>query len=132
MMRGRCECGSVQYQAEGPIHNFSHCHCGQCRRVHGAAFASFVCVPREGFTYLSGQADLKSYASSRHQNRIFCGVCGSSLLVEVANEPGCLYVALGTAEEVPELPDAFHIFVGSKASWHRIHDESPQFDRYPD
>ncbi|MEE3328202.1 MAG: GFA family protein [Myxococcota bacterium] len=130
-MRGRCECGRVQYQAEGEIKYFSHCHCGQCRRIHGAAFASFVSVPREGFTYLSGESDLKTYASSSHQDRVFCGVCGSSLLVEAAHEPDWIYLALGTVEDVPDLPDGFHIFVGSKASWHRFHDDAPQYDTYP-
>ena len=131
-MRGRCECGRVQYRSEGKVQYFSHCHCSQCRRVHGAAFATFVSVPREGFTYLSGESELRTYASSDHQNRLFCGVCGSSLLVEAAREPDLIHLALGTVEEVPELPDAFHIFVGSKAEWHCFHDDAPQYDTYPD
>jgi hypothetical protein len=37
-------------------------------------------------------------------------------------------VALGLVEgELPALPEA-HIFVGSGASWTRIHDHLPQFD----
>ena len=88
-------------------------------------------MPREGFTYLSGESDLRRYASSDHQDRIFCGICGSSLLVEAADEPNRIYLALGTVEEVPDLPNPFHIFVGSKASWHRFHDDDPQYDTYP-
>ena len=131
-MTGRCECGRVRYRSEGEIKYFSHCHCGQCRRLHGAAFASFISVPRKGFTYLSGESDLRTYASSDHQDRIFCGVCGSNLLVEAVDAPDWVYLALGSVDEVPELPPPFHIFVGSKASWHRFHDDGPQHDAYPE
>ena len=36
MITGRCECGRVKYQVNGEINDFSHCHCSQCRRLHGA------------------------------------------------------------------------------------------------
>ncbi len=97
MIKGRCECGSVQYEVDGGINDFSHCHCSQCRRLHGAAFASFGGVVRNEFSYLSGEPDLTRYASSDDHIRVFCRICGSNILVELDLEPEALYLAMGHA-----------------------------------
>jgi len=121
----------VQYQAEGEIDDFSHCHCSQCRRLHGAAFASFGGVKRKDFRYVSGESELKSYASSESHARVFCGHCGSNILVELSTEPDALYVAMGTVNGDPQLPPGYHIYVGSKAPWHTINDDLPAYDEEP-
>ena len=131
MITGRCECGSVQYQVDGEINDFSHCHCSQCRRLHGAAFASFGGVMRSEFSYLSGQQDLASYASSESHARVFCKNCGSNILVELESEPDALYVAMGSMEGNPACPPGYHIYVGSKAPWHEITDELPRYETEP-
>lgn len=131
MITGRCECGSVQYQVDGEINDFSHCHCSQCRRLHGAAFASYGGVVRSEFSYLSGQPDLTSYASSDDHTRVFCRICGSNILVELDDEPESVYLAMGTVNGDPKCPPGYHIFVGSKASWFEIHDDLPRHDVWP-
>ena len=132
MITGRCECGSVKYQVDGEINDFSHCHCSQCRRLHGAAFASFGGVARGDFSYLSGQADLATYESSDSHARVFCRICGSNILVDLESEPESLYLAMGTVDGDPKCPPGYHIFVGSKASWHPFGDQSPRYDTLPE
>ena len=129
MITGRCECKKIQYQVDGEIKDFSHCHCSQCRRLHGAAFASFAAVARDDFSYLTGESDLSSYASSESLTRIFCGNCGSNILVA---EPDTLYLAMGTIDGHPQCPPGYHIYVGSKAPWHQINDQLPQYDTEPE
>jgi hypothetical protein len=41
-------------------------------------------------------------------------------------------LALGTLNEDPGQKPEFHIFVGSKAPWHDITDNLPQFDEWPE
>ncbi len=132
MITGRCECGSVKYRVDGDIEDFSHCHCSQCRRLHGAAFASFAGVARSEFSYLSGESDLATYASSPSHARVFCRVCGSNILVDLDAEPDALYLAMGTVDGDPNCPPGYHIFVASKAPWHTILDQSPQYDTQPE
>ncbi len=132
MITGRCECGGVQYQFDGEINDFSHCHCSQCRRLHGAAFASFGGVARSDFSYLSGQSDLATYASSDSHARVFCLICGSNILVVLESEPESLYLAMGTVDGDPKCPPGYHIFVGSKAPWHTFGDQSPRYDTLPE
>ena len=72
MITGRCECGRIRYEAGGDIEDFSHCHCSQCRRLHGAAYATFATVSRDKFRYVSGEtAVLKVYASSAANDQNF-------------------------------------------------------------
>jgi hypothetical protein len=128
MVQGHCECKRVSYQADCEITDLSHCHCSQCRRLHGAAFATFAGVDAGKFRILSGEEDLKTYASSHDHDRVFCGNCGSNILVRVDGYSDFLYLCLGGVDGNPSLPEAYHIFVGSKAPWHEITDGAVQYD----
>lgn len=132
MITGHCECGRIKYSAQGPVEDFSHCHCSQCRRLSGAAYASFAGVAKSGFSYLSGESDVQRYASSASHRRFFCGHCGSNIGVDLDDEPDSIYLAMGSLDGTLELPKGYHIYVDSKASWHAIGDDLPQFSGEPD
>jgi len=131
MVNGHCECGRVKFEADGEIEDYSHCHCSQCRRMHGAAFATFAGVARSGFRFVSGESDLTTYASSKTLERFFCSVCGSNILVALVEEPEAIYLSMGAIDGDPARPEGYHIYVGSKAPWHEITDDLKQFDTEP-
>jgi hypothetical protein len=131
MITGHCECGRVRFEVAGEIRDFSHCHCSQCRRLHGAAFATFAGVARDAFHYVSGESDLSVYASSKNTERVFCSVCGSNILVDPAGKTDIVYLSMSAIEGSPAVPDGYHIYVGSKAAWHDINDDLPQYDTEP-
>jgi len=131
MISGHCECGRVRYEVDGEIEDFSHCHCAQCRRLHGAAYATFAGVPRDKFRYVSGESDISVYASSESNDRIFCATCGSNILVDAKEEPEALYLSMSTVDGNPPRPMGYHAYVGSKATWHEITDDLEQFDTDP-
>ena len=79
MITGRCECGKVQYEVKGELKDYCHCHCSICRRIHGAAFATWGGISRDKFTYLSGENNLKIYSYSERSDSIFCDNCGYTL-----------------------------------------------------
>ena len=131
MIRGHCECRRVSYEVDGEIKDFSHCHCSQCRRLHGAAFATFAGVSRDQFRYISGENATSVYASSDSHGRVFCAECGSNILVALDQEPDVLYLSMSAIEGDPPRPQGYHIYVGSKAPWHEITDDLEQFDTEP-
>ena len=61
LYRGSCLCATVSYELFVPPKAVSHCHCSQCRKGHGAAFATYGSVPRSELRILNGAADLKLY-----------------------------------------------------------------------
>ena len=130
-LEGHCECKEVSFEIQQEIKYFSHCHCSQCRRSHGAAFASYIRAERSCFKYKSGEDSIKSYASSKNNKRIFCENCGSNVMFIDGRDPDGFYIAMGLINGEPDLPLAHHIFVGSKAPWHEINDDLRQHDGDP-
>jgi hypothetical protein len=131
MITGHCECGRVSFEIDSDINDFSHCHCSQCRRLHGAPFVTFAGISRDGFRFVSGESDVKIYASSEKNDRYFCGVCGSQIYVDAKEEPEALYVCMGTVDGNPPRPPAYHAYAASKAEWYDIGDDLPQYDTDP-
>ncbi len=128
MIKGHCECGQVRYEVDGDILDFGHCHCSQCRRLHGAAFATFAAVTRDKFRYVFGETNTSLFASSEFNDRIFCRKCGSNILVDAKQEPEYLYISMSTVEGNPVVPEGYHAYVGSKAPWYEITDGLRQYD----
>ena len=56
MIHGSCLCGKVRFELDGAPQFINHCHCSMCRKVHGAAFGSFLHADGRGFRWLSGQS----------------------------------------------------------------------------
>ena len=64
--------------------------------------------------------------------RFFCNVCGSKLFLEVLGDPDQIYVAMGLFDTKPQnLPEPYHIYVGSKAFWHTITGTQVQYETAP-
>ena len=87
MIRGRCECAAIQYEAGGEPTDFSHCHCSQCRRLQGAPYVSFVGVDESQIDWKRGREELKVYASSTKNDRYFCPHCGAHIMVISTKSP---------------------------------------------
>ncbi len=132
MITGRCECAKVRYEVKAELTEFCHCHCSICRRIHGAAFATWGEVPRDKFKYLSGENQLRIYSYSDRSDSIFCSNCGSTVVVDFKTAVDKLYITMGTVDGDVKFPPGFHQFVGSKAPWFEICDDLPQHHGWPD
>ena len=75
--------------------DFSHCHCSQCRRLHGAAFASFAGVPRS--------ATCMSQYNSAQSAELAAIVLGVGAGVFVALGLGLVIADAGTSSERAQL-----------------------------
>lgn len=126
--QGSYLCGAIRYQLSAPLKAVSHCHCSQCRKGHGAAFASYASVRRDDLQLLQGGERLKSYASSESVARQFCGDCGSSLFWSRSqgDHADWISIALGTLDSPVTFDRQRHVEVASKAPWYVIEDHWPQ------
>jgi hypothetical protein len=131
MLKGSCLCGAIRYEVNGTVDSVSHCHCSQCRKAHGAAFATYGHVRYADFRLLGGADAIGRYQASRHATRTFCVRCGSNLQWCPADGTDYFALALGTLDDDPGARPARHIFVGSKAPWYAIEDGLAQFAGYP-
>ena len=131
MAKGRCLCGALNYELDGPFAAMMHCHCSMCRKQHGTAFATFVAAPIAGFRWISGEDRLVRYQASAHAPaRTFCSVCGSAGPATMPEHGIAVAPAASFDGELGIKPQS-HIFVGSMAPWDAITDTLPQHDAYP-
>ncbi len=130
MLTGSCLCGAVAYEIDGALRHISHCHCSRCRKFHGAAFGTYAPLKRARFRFVRGEDALRTYRSSDHGTRQFCGTCGSSLFWSYADRPDVVSIALGTLDGDPGGRPERHIYVGSKAPWVEISDGLPQHETW--
>ncbi len=122
--QGSCLCGAIRYELLSPPKALSHCHCSQCRKSHGAAFASYASVPRSVLRILTGAEALKSFASSEAVLRQFCSHCGASLFWSRSQGEfsDWISIALGTLDTAFTSHKQRHIQVASKAPWFELPD----------
>ena len=130
MTEGRCLCGALRYQIDGPFVDMLHCHCSMCRKHHGTPFATWAAAPIAGFRWLSDTSSLATYHSSERGHRDFCRICGS-VAPMVEENFGMVIAPAGNLESDPGIRPTKHMFVGSKAGWYEITDDLPQHAEYP-
>lgn len=130
MYEGGCQCGRVRFEIHGPIRNIIYCHCSQCRKAQGSAFATNGIVSVNDFRLISGQDYLKGYEATADQTKYFCHHCGSPIMSERKSIPAEVRVRLGTIDsDITERPQA-HIFTTSKANWETIEGDLPQYEEH--
>ena len=130
MAKGRCLCGALNYELDGPFSAMIHCHCSMCRKHYGTAFGTVVVAPMAGFRWVAGEDKLRRYQSSPDEARTFCSVCGSAGPTTMP-EHGIVMTPAATLVGDLGIKPQSHIFVGSKAPWDEITDDLPRFDAYP-
>jgi hypothetical protein len=128
LLQGKCFCGGVEYAVEDTFEYSACCHCSDCRRTTGSAFKPFAGIRREKLSVLRGADGLLVHGEP-DGNDTHCRACGS-LLFSVVRDGAYVHVAMGTLVDAPSIRPSKHIFVGSKASWHVIADDLPQYERH--
>lgn len=122
---GHCLCGAIRLRLEPAPTEVWFCHCGQCRKAQGTAFAASVPVPRAHFTLEAGQDKLRAYRASPAKARWFCADCGSPIYSEV-DGADVLRIRAGVLDPEVVLSPRAHIHVAARANWYAIRDELAQ------
>lgn len=128
MYKGGCDCGGVTFEIDGEVSGVTVCHCGQCRRISGYAWASVKVAP-EKLRFVK-DAKLVWRKSSDWAERGFCSGCGAALFYRMPDKPDRIAVAAGSLEQPTGLAVRRHIFVKDKADFTEIGGNADQIDRY--
>lgn len=131
MLKGHCLCGTVTWKADAEPTPLSHCHCGMCRKAHGAPFVTFTSCPKAALTWTSGEEAIREYTSSPGLLRRFCGLCGSALPGEIDSLDEAS-IPVGGMNPEPDLTGGPHIFTGSKLPWMAVPEDAEDHDTYPE
>jgi putative acetyltransferase len=129
MLSGRCLCGTVRYEIDGQLGPAIFCHCSQCRRASGTAFATNAPVRARYLRFVTGREAITEYASSPGKLRAFCSRCGSPVYSRLEADPETFRIRLGLLDGDPGRVPLAHFWASAKAPWHEIAEDS--LPRYP-
>jgi len=127
MLEGGCLCGGVRFRITGKLGPAGYCHCRQCQRASGSAFAANAPARTTYFQIISGGDLVSEYESSPGKFRAFCRRCGSPIYSRRDTEPDIRRIRLGALDSDPGRRPLAHVWVSSKAPWHAIEDSLPQY-----
>ncbi len=114
-IEGGCFCGSIRYNLENKDYSSSNCHCSMCRRISGAAFVSWMAVPKSNFEYSQGKP--KKLISSSHGTRYFCKECGTPVVCLLEEYPEYIYITICSLDKPQDFEPKGDIFVDDKLPW---------------
>lgn len=127
---GRCLCGDLAYAVTADLAPVVHCHCGFCRRVHGAAFTTVAFLPATALSRLPSSGEPSRFTTPAGNVRHFCRRCSTPVYNTRAGVDIACLVVSSLADELQPSP-WFHVNVESKAPWFEIGDDLPRFEAWP-
>ena len=127
---GGCACGRVRYALLSAPFDSGWCHCRTCQLNSGAPAMAFATVPVGDLLFTAGSDAVKTFRSSGFGHRLFCGECGTPLLMQVDHQPKTVDFSIATLDDPDAVPPGFHIFHASRIAWFETADTLPRHDRF--
>jgi hypothetical protein len=109
------------------------CHCRDCQRQSGSAYAAAVRVPAASFRVTRGEPKryTKTGDSGNAVTRAFCPECGCMLFLQVSARPDLVGIRVGTLDDPSWFRPEADIFVQSAQPWDHMNPELPKYAKYP-
>jgi len=131
-IEGGCLCGKVRYSAEADPAFVGVCHCKNCQKFSGTAFASVVALPKPALKF---QGELKTFTdrgdSGKAMLRRFCPECGSSVVDEAEAMPNIVMILTGTLDDASWIKPTMEIYLDSAQPWVSLGGERQRFPKMP-
>ena len=119
-LEGGCACRAVRYRLLSDPLIVHACHCTECQRLTGGAFAVNALIETDRVETLAGEprAVPVTGTSGKPQTIFRCPDCATALW---SHYPGAgtklAFVRVGTLDEPAGLPPDIHIFTSTKLPW---------------
>ena len=121
---GGCECGAVRYRMTDEPIFVNCCHCRQCQKITGSAFAINGMIEADRLQIAQGEDKLSDDGR--------CSVCNTFLWGNHRLFGDQIkFVRLGTLDEAEQIEPDAHFFTRSKHPWVTIPERIPAFDALP-
>jgi hypothetical protein len=116
-----CRCGQLQAVCEGEPVRVSVCHCLECKRRSGSAFAAQARFPVERVTF-TGTSTRWDYVgeSGDPAEFHFCPVCGAQIWYRSAGLPDLIAIPIGAFAEPAFPAPIYSVYEERKHAWVEI------------
>ncbi len=132
-MEGGCACGDVRYQITAKPMFVHCCHCLDCQRLSGSAFAINAMVEATNVELLQGKLETIKVPtpSGMGQLVVRCSNCKTAVWSHygLAKEKIC-FMRAGTLDNPDQIEPDIHIFTRSKLPWIKLPDDKPAVEAF--
>jgi hypothetical protein len=128
---GGCACGAVRYVVNADPVMMLNCHCRDCQRATGSAYAPVVVVPRGAFE-MTGKLSYFTLTgeSGGTVERGFCPACGSRIAGNLGRYPQIVGLLAGSLDDPSIHKPTMDIFTASAHPWDHMAPDSPKFPKH--
>ena len=118
-LTGGCLCGAIRYQLSDYPMLLYACHCTNCQRQSGGAFAMNMPVAAAAFTIVRGEPKGWRRLSPSGAETVswFCGDCAGRIHGTRRVRPETVTLRAGTLDDTSWLVPAAHMYVRSAQPW---------------
>ena len=116
-LTGSCLCGEVTYVVEERFEAFYFCHCAQCQKVTGSAFASNILTSPDNISWLTGFNNVMHYQDpNRAFSKAFCKKCGAGV-PHINKSKTNLVIPAGSLIDSPLSSPSANLFKSESPEW---------------
>lgn len=132
-LSGGCACGAVRYECSAEPRVAFNCHCRDCQRASGSAFASVLIVPKEAFKVLKGTPKFHRVTgdSGNPVERGFCPECGSPVFIHEPESPVFVEIQAASLDDPSWVRPVMDIYTGRAQPWDYLNPALPKFATQP-
>jgi hypothetical protein len=131
---GQCFCGAIRYRLHGAPMFVHCCHCRDCQRQSGSAFAVNGIIEADRIEIVEGTpSPVRMATDSGYPHDIYrCGECLSALWSDYGGRTWLRFLRLATLDDPGAFAPDVHIYTRSKLPWLTLPEGARAFDAYYD
>jgi len=129
---GGCACGRMRYRLMSKPMFVHCCHCRDCQRQTGSAFAINALIETDRVERLSGETEGVPVPTDSGRPHVIhrCPVCKTAVWSHYGGNQPLSFVRVGTLDEPAALPPDVHIYTRSRLPWVALPADVPAFEAY--
>ena len=131
-LSGGCLCGAVRYASSAAPLIEGNCHCRDCQKASGSAYAPTLFFPLEAVIITGDAKFFESIGGSGQPiRRGFCPNCGSQLFGLPSMREDMIGIRAGSLDDTSAYRPQAEIFTAHAAPWDSMSEATAKFETYP-
>jgi hypothetical protein len=130
-LRGGCSCGAVRYELQAAPMRVHCCHCNNCQRQSGSAFAINALIEASKLKILKGKPEAVPVPREAAPHDIHrCRKCKIAVWSDYGRRKKIFFIRAGTLDDASKVKPDIHIFTRAKLPWIKLPKGVPAFKDY--
>lgn len=130
---GGCLCGAIRYESSAePVFSIN-CHCRDCQRTTGTAYAPVLAVPKDAVEITQGEPTYYTVTADSGEtvSRGFCPECGAGIFSKLSANPDMMGLKAASLDDPSWFKPAMDIYTDSAQPWDVKNPELPKVPKMP-